>query len=361
MNKCFTSGQIAEFVNGKLFGKEDIIITNLGPPKIATEDTLAIAFEKEHLEQMQSTKALCMLLPENVECDNKTYIQVNRPKLAMGKLLYLFYIPPENYAGIHPTAIIDPTATIGNNVCIGPYSVIGSNVVIKENTQILSNVCIGASARIGANCLIYPNVYVGDRVIVGNKVIIHAGSVIGSDGYSYITEKESNLETARTSGETGLISEQVVVKVPSIGSVIICDDVELGANCCLDRGTINDTIIGKNTKLDNSVHIAHNCIIGESCLITAQNGISGSTQIGDRCIFGGQVGIADHLKVGSDVIIMGKSGVSKNLPSKGIYGGNPAAPRKEITRQYMNIKSIAGLRDRIKIIEKELNIRDKVE
>lgn len=360
MNKSFTSRQIAEFVEGKLVGREDIKITNLSPPQLSEEDSLAIAFEKEHLEHMQSSKALCVLLPESVECNNKSYIQVKRPKLAMGKLLYLFYQPPENCLGIHPTAIIDATAIIGNNVSVGPYSVIGSNSRIGDNTQILSNTCIGASVQIGGDCLVYPNVYIGDRVIIGKKVIIHAGTVIGSDGYSFITEKESNLETARKTGKTGLNMEQVVVKVPSIGSIVIGDDVELGANCCIDRGTINDTIIGKNTKLDNAVHIAHNCIIGESCLITGQVGISGSTQIGDRCMFGGQVGIADHLKVGHDVIIIGKSGVTKDLPPKAIYGGLPATTRKDMIRQYMNIKSIDDLRERIKLLEKEVGLRDKV-
>jgi UDP-3-O-[3-hydroxymyristoyl] glucosamine N-acyltransferase len=268
----------------------------------------------------------------------------------MGKLLYLYYQPPETFNGVHPTAVVDETAILGKNISIGANSVIGRNTVIGDNTQILPNVTIGASVKMGNECLIYPNVYIGDRVFIGNKVIIHAGTTVGSDGFSFVTEKPSNVETARASGELGVTRNQVNVKVPSIGTIEIHDDVEIGANSTIDRGTIQNTIIGKNTKLDNQIQIAHNVQMGESCLMAGQSGVSGSTKVGNRCIIGGQVGLSDHIEIGDDIIVMGKSGVSKNLPARGIYIGNPATTRKEFAKQMQHIKSIADIKEKIKVL-----------
>ena len=360
MEKSFTSKQVADFVGGKLTGDENVKLNFLSPPALATENMLAIAFEKEHLEQMYNTKALCVLLPEGVPCEGKTCIHVERPKLAMGILLNMFFIPPEAPKGVHSTAVIAPTVQMGKNVSVGPHAVIGNKTIIGDNVRILSNVNIGSSAQIGNECLLYPGVYIGDRVVIGNEVIIHSNTCIGSDGYSYVTEKASNLEKARLGGEIGENSEQVIIKVPSIGTVIIEDQVEIGSNASVDRGTIQNTIIRRNTKIDNLVQIAHNADIGESCFIVSQSGVSGSSKVGNRCTVGGQVGIVDHVSIGDDTIIMGRAGVSKSLRGKEVYGGTPAVTRKEFIRQLQSVKSIPAMKEKIKKLEEMVKEKETV-
>lgn len=360
MSKTFTSKQIAEAIEGKLSGEENIQISFLGPPAIADEFTLAIAFEKDHIKAIAESKAKCFLVPEGITLEGKTYIQSNRPKLAMGRLLNLFYIPPETPVGIHPTAIIPETVKLGKNASIGPYVVIGNNTVIGDNVRILSNVNIGSSVQIGSDCLFYPCVCIGDRIKIGHKVIIHNGASIGADGFSFITEKPSNIEAARETKELGQNVQQIIIKIPSVGSVEIKDNVEIGANTTIDRGTIENTVIGKDTKIDNLVHIAHNCIIGESCFIAGQVGFSGSCKIGDRVVMAGQVGLADHLTIGNDVIIMAKSGISKNIPDKSIWNGSPALPIKQYNQTRMHIKSISDIKERLKVLEAEVLNKDKV-
>ncbi|MEW5821935.1 MAG: UDP-3-O-(3-hydroxymyristoyl)glucosamine N-acyltransferase [Cyanobacteriota bacterium] len=354
MEKTFTSKQIAEIIGGKLTGDDNIKLTYLGPPSLSDEEMLAVAFEEEHIRAIPKSKALCFLLPQGITVEGKSYIQVERPKLAMGTLLNLFYRPPEAPEGVHPTAVISPSAKLGKNISIGPGVVVGSNSEIGDNTRILANTVIGSSVKVGNDCLIYPCVYIGDRVQVGNKVIIHHSATIGADGYSYVTQEASNLETARESGEIGKTGRQEIIKIPSLGTAIINDDVEVGANTIIDRGTIQNTVIGRNTKIDNLVQIAHNVIVGESCFIVAQVGISGSAKIGNRCIFGGQVGVADHVEIGDDVMLMAKSGVSKDLPPKMVYGGIPAVPRKDYIRNIANIKAVTQVKERLKKLETEL-------
>lgn len=360
MKRSYTSKQIAEFVGGKLTGDENINITFLGPPALASQDMLAIAFEEEHIKNLRTTEALCVLLPEGITCEGRTYIQVSRPKLAMGILLNLFYVPPETEDGIHPTAMISPTAKLGLNVSIGPGVVICNNAVIGSKTKLMANVYVGTAAEIGDDGLLYPNVYVGDKVKIGNKVIIHNGASIGADGFSFVTEKAGNIETARESGELGKTEDQLVIKIPSLGSVEIHDDVEIGANACIDRGTIQNTIIGRNTKIDNLVQIGHNVQIGQSCLLAAQIGVSGSAKIGNRCVLAGQVGLADHIEIGDDVILMAQCGVSKSIEARSIYIGTPAVPRKEFVRNVLNVKSITEMKEKLKILEKALLEKEKV-
>ncbi|MGD9580496.1 MAG: UDP-3-O-(3-hydroxymyristoyl)glucosamine N-acyltransferase [Vampirovibrionia bacterium] len=359
MDKSFTSKQIADFIGGKLTGDENIPISFIAPPMLATENILAIAFEKDHINAIKDTKALCVMVPEGITCEGKTYIQVDRPKIAMGKLLTAFYEPPEAPEGVHQSATVHPSVELGQNVSIGPGVFIGRNSSIGDNTKILANVCIGSNVKVGKDCLFHFNVNISDKVEIGNKVIIHNGTSIGSDGFSFITEKPNNVETARTMGKLGVHKDQHIHKIPNIGTVQIMDDVEIGANVAIDRGTLQNTIIGRNTKIDNLVHIAHNCQIGESCFVMGQVGLAGSAKIGNRCFLTGQVGVADNVTVGDDVILIAQAGVSKNIPAENIYAGTPAVPRQEFIKHQFNLKSITELKKRVKELEKE-NQKEKV-
>lgn len=353
--KKYTVKDITGIVGGILTGDDYLVIEKLLPPSLADEKTLALALSEEEIENLVTTKAKAALVPIGVTMDNITTIEVERPRLAMMKLLHLFYIAPDAPAGIHPTAVVHPTAKLGENVSIGPNVVIGRDVEIGDNSKFIANVYVGKSSKIGSNCLFHPNVSIGDFILIGNNVIIHHGASIGADGFSFVTENPSNIETAKESGKIEVnAAEHKVYKIPSIGSVSIGDDVEIGANATVDRGTIENTIIGKNTKIDNLVMVGHNCKVGEACLIVSQVGVAGSSIVGNRVVLAGQVGLADHVKIGDDSIVMAQSGVSKSFPEKSIVMGTPAVPRKEFVKQMKSTRSYETLMNELKTLKKEV-------
>ena len=342
--KSFTVDEITQITGGMLTKAECPEITHIAPPLLSDENTLALALGEEEIANLAKSKAKAALVPLGVQIDGFTTIEVERPRLAMMKLLNLFYVPPVVNQDIHPTAVVDQSAKLGHNVCIGPNVVISPNVTIGDNTKILANTYIGSNAKIGNNCFIHPGVNIGDRVQVGNEVILHHGVSLGSDGFSFVTENPNNIENARHDGEIKEgDTEQVIFKIPSIGSVIIGNNVEIGANTAIDRGTIENTTIGDNTKIDDLVMIGHNCRIGKGCLIVSQVGIAGSCVIGDRVVIAGQAGLADHIEIGSDTIITAKAGVTKSFPEKSIIVGIPAVPRKDFIKQLKTMKDAGDI------------------
>jgi len=356
IKQAYTLNEITNIIGGILNQVEDnILIKRISPPKLADEETLALALSEEEIENLSSTRAKAALVPLGVSNEEISTIEVERPRLAMMKLIHLFYIPPDAPVGIHASAVVHPSAKLGKDVSIGPNVVIGKDTIIGDNTKIIANVYIGKCANIGNNCLFHPGVNIGDFVSMGNQVILHHGVSIGADGFSFVTENPGTVETAKEEGKVeGDFSKQKIYKIPSIGSVVICDDVEIGANATIDRGTIENTVIGKGTKIDNLVMIGHNCKVGESCLIVSQVGIAGSSVIGDRVVLAGQVGIADHIKVGADSIAMAQSGISKDIPEKSIVFGTPAIPRKEYIKQFKGLKNIATLIKEVKTLKQEV-------
>jgi len=350
--KTFTLEQIAQITGGMLTKTKDIAITKIAPPLLADETTLALALGEDEIANLSKTKAQAALVPLGVNIDGFTTIEVERPRLAMMKLITMFYEAPHVNQGIHATATVHPTAKIGENVSLGPNVVIGEYAEIGDGTKILANGYIGNGAVIGKNCFFHPAVNIGDRVKVGNDVILHHGVSLGADGFSFVTENPNNIEQAKKDGE---IKEndvnQVIFKIPSIGSVVIGNNVEIGANTAIDRGTIEDTIVGDNTKIDDLVMIGHNCRIGKGCMIVSQVGIAGSCVIGDRVVIAGQAGLADHLNIGDDSIIAAQAGVSKSFPAKSIVIGSPAMPRKEFIKQMKLMKDAGDLITKFKKYE----------
>ena len=338
--KTFSVEEITQIVGGMLTKASDVEITHIAPPLLADEKTLALALGEDEIANLSSSKAKAALVPLGVQIDGFTTIEVERPRLAMMKLLNLFYVPPTVNKDVHPTAVVDPTAKLGQNVSIGPNVVISANAEIGDNTKILANSYIGSGVKIGSDCFFHPGVNVGDRVKVGNKVILHHGVSLGADGFSFVTETPDNIEQARKDGEIkeGTQAKHVIFKIPSIGSVEIGNNVEIGANSAIDRGTIENTVIGDDTKIDDLVMIGHNCRVGKGCLIISQVGIAGSCVIGDRVVIAGQAGLADHIQIGSDTIIAAKAGVTKSFPERSIIVGIPAVPRKEFIKQLKTMK-----------------------
>ena len=350
--KTFTLEQIAQITGGMLTKGQDVAINNIAPPLLADENTLALALGEDEIANLSNTRAKAALVPLGVNIDGFTTIEVERPRLAMMKLISMFYEAPVVNNGVHPSAVVAQSAKIGQNVSLGANVVVGENAVIGDNTKILANGYIGNGASIGANCFFHPGVNIGDRVKVGNDVILHHGVSLGADGFSFVTENPNNIEQARKDGEIREgDTEQVIFKIPSIGSVVIGNNVEIGANTCIDRGTIENTTVGDNTKIDNLVMIGHNCRIGKGCMIVSQVGIAGSCVIGDRVVIAGQAGLADHISIGDDTIIAAQAGVSKSFPAKSIVVGAPAMPRKEFIKQLKIMKDAGDLISKFKKYE----------
>ena len=342
--KEFSVEEISQIVGGMLTKVEDAQIRMIAPPLLCDENMLALALSEEEIANLAKTKAKAALTPLGVNFDGLTTIEVERPRLAMMKLLTLFYEEPYVNDNIHPTAVIHPEAKVASSVKIGANVVISKGAVVGENTKILANSYIGNNAKIGDNCFFHANVNIGDRVVVGNNCILHHGVSLGADGFSFVTETPDNIEQARKEGEIKQENkEQKIFKIPSLGSVVLGNNIEIGANSAIDRGTIENTIIGDDTKIDDLVMIGHNCRIGKGCMIVSQVGIAGSCVIGDRVVIAGQAGLADHINIGNDSLIAAKAGVSKSFPEKSIIVGIPAVPRKDFIKQLKTMKDAGDL------------------
>ena len=292
--------EIAKFINGELVGDGEAVINGINGIKEACDGELAFVLDPRCEDLIESSKASCIIVPKDIKKSHATpLIKVDNPSIALSKVINV--VMPDRIPrphGVHQSVIISKNAKIDKNVSIGPYVVIEDGASIGENTVIYSFCYIGKNTKVGKDCILYPNVVVREEVSIGNRVSIHPGSVVGSDGFGYDTQRDGTH-----------------VKIPQLGGVVIEDDVEIGSCATIDRARFKKTIIGKGTKIDNLVQIAHNVIMGPNCLIAAQSGISGSTELGRNVVFGGQVGVADHVKLGDFFVAGAKSGISKSFPA----------------------------------------------
>ena len=359
-----TLDEISKVIGGEIQGKNDLVIDSLAiSPEHSTENDLVIVFDQKYLKTLANIKAKALILPSSIKGKfpfiEVPIIWIDRPRLVLKKILALFsksrFTPSP---GIHPSAIIDPSCKIPKTCKIGANVFIGPNTTMGENTVVNPNVYIGSNVVIGNNCLIYPNCSILDDSRIGNNVILHSGVVIGSDGYSYVTSEESNLEKAKRGDFNFNLERQIQHKIISIGNVVIEDDVEIGANTCVDRGTIGTTVIGAGTKIDNLVQIAHNCKVGKDCLIVGQVGFSGSVVIGDRVVAGGQCGFADNINIGNDVIFVARAAVHGNISSNSVYMGMPAVPYIDYFKNEKTMKRLPRkyeqLEEQVKELEKKI-------
>ena len=350
-----TLTQIASVIGGRVQGPADLTVSSIATsPLHATESDIALAFDKSFLKQVDQCKAAALVVPEGFQSD-RPLILVERPKLAIYKVLSA--LAPKRYfpePGIHPTAIVDPSCELGEKVAIGPYVVIGPKTKIGSGTKIMANTTIGGEVVIGQNCLIHPGCMIADYVIVGNRVIMQQGAALGSDGFGYVTERPSNMELRMEGIKELSFEPNPLLKIPQIGTVIIEDDVEIGSNTTIDRATIGATKVGKGTKIDNLVMIAHNCTIGKEVILIAQVGIAGSSQVEDRAILAGQVGVNDHIKIGRDAILQGQAGVMKDVAAEDVLVGAPAIPVRDFMTQVAHTKKLPKLFDEFKALQKRV-------
>ncbi|NQV38352.1 MAG: UDP-3-O-(3-hydroxymyristoyl)glucosamine N-acyltransferase [Candidatus Marinimicrobia bacterium] len=334
----YTIQDLANLVDGSVVGNPQTLIRGASEIQSGKPDTITFLANPKYKTYLTDTKASAVIVNDSGLLAGKTGIVVNNPQLAFAIIMEKFSRKIDWFEGIHPTAVIHETSKIDENISIGAFCVIEKNAKIGEGSKIGAHSIIGESSVIGKNSTLHAHVTMYHHCECGDNAIIHSGSVIGSDGYGFVQ-----------SGETH-------VKIPQNGKVIIENDVEMGSNCTIDRGTIGDTRIGSGTKLDNQVHIAHNVKIGRGCLITGHVGIAGSATIGDFCIFAGQCGVAPHVTIGDRAIFAAKSGVTKSLPGGKVYAGMPAREIRETNRRDAIYSQTKQLKKRLELIEAHLNL-----
>ena len=335
----FTLEEIAEFIDGKVLGDSNIEITGISNVEDGGPQDITFAVNITFLKKAQASSCGAIICSEyNPSEQVKPLIIVKKPRIAFAKIVKVFYREKHHSSGIHPSCTMGQNSFCGKDVTVYSNVVIGDNVKIGDYTVIYPGVFIGNNVVIGEHCRIYPNTVILDKTTIGSSVILYSGVVIGSDGFGFEWDGEKHF------------------KIPQVGSIIIEDNVEIGANTCIDRATIGTTRIGKGTKIDNLVQVAHNVDLDEHIVIAGLTGISGSARIGKRCMIGGQAGIAQSITVGHDCIIAAKSGVMSDLPPGAKVSGMPAIEHREFFRRISYTSKLPDIFSDIKTIKKELNI-----
>ncbi|OYD85689.1 UDP-3-O-(3-hydroxymyristoyl)glucosamine N-acyltransferase [Azospirillum brasilense] len=334
-----TLAEIAAALGATLEGDGTVRIARaVHPSEAEGPEDLALAMEKGLTELLANGKAVAAVIAEGAEvpANLKGWIVVKRPRFAMAGLTTVFEKPVHAEPGVHPAAFVAPEAVLGAGVSVGPFAYVGPKAVLGEGVIVMPHATVGAEAVIGKDCLLHPGARIGERVVMGERCIIHPNAAVGNDGFSFVTPEPGSVESAKATGR--VVGTNVLIhRVNSIGTVILGDDVEVGANATIDRGTITATRIGSGTKIDNLVQIGHNVQIGTNCMLCGHVGIAGSTTIGDRVVLAGKVGVADHVKIGNDAVVAANSGVGTDIPAKAVYMGYPAVPRDRAFDQYKGL------------------------
>ena len=332
-----TLAEIANLINGKLCGDYDENLVITGATGIALAGPSEITFAVDpHLEEAIACNAAAVIIQEDVDGFSKTCIKVKNPREAFNILLNIFKPELKVEKVISSKAHIGKNVKIGEDVAILDFAYIDDNAIIGDNVEIYPNVYIGQYASVDENTILHSGVSVREYCKVGKNVIIHDNTVIGADGFGFITKDGKH------------------TKVPQVGNVVIEDDVEIGCNAGIDRATTGSTVIGKGTKVDNLVHIGHNCVLGENCLVVAQTVIAGSTIVGHNVTFAGQVGSKGHIKVGSNSVMAARTGLIADVPENSFYAGFPARPHQEWLRIKANESRLPDMMKKLKLMEKRL-------
>ncbi|UXR65276.1 UDP-3-O-(3-hydroxymyristoyl)glucosamine N-acyltransferase [Bdellovibrio bacteriovorus] len=332
------------FVSGSM----EAIASKVLPPELCDSESLVFVSKPEQLAAALTAQAPIIVAHKalTLPADSKsTLFLANSAQLAMAAILPLFDGKMNRFnqtEKIHPTAVIHPTAHLGKNVCLGPYAVIGEQAKIGEGTTIGAHTVVESFAEVGDHSLLHPHVFLGSHCVLGARCEIHPHTTIGSDGFAFVMNKEGHQK-----------------KIPQIGRVVIGNDVELGANCAIDRAALTETRIGNGTKMDNFCHIAHNVIIGENCVMAAKFSVAGSSKIGNNCMFGGEVAVSDHVTITDRVVIAGRGAVTFNLTESGQYGGYPLEPLRDALKTLTNKTHITRIRKDLARVIKHLGLKEE--
>lgn len=348
MDIKFSAKQLAKIIEGTIDGNEDVVISRFGQIDHCDEECCAFLTEVHKFESfVYTTQARIVIVSNDFEPKQPvtaTLIHVSDPKQAFIKLLQLHDDLKPQRLGISKNAIISKTAQLGQGVYVGDGAVVEDEVTIKDDVKIYPQVYIGNNVTIGENTIIYAGAKIYEGCSIGNNCIIHSGAVIGADGFGFIPNEQGGFS-----------------KIPQIGTVIIEDNVEIGANTCIDRAMLEATVIKKGVKLDNLIQIAHNCNIGEHTLMAAGCGVAGSVSIGHHCVFGGQVGVKDHVKIGNYVQVASQSGIHRNTKDRAKLIGTPAISAGLGIRTYSSLQYIPSILERLNHLEAKNAKEDKEE
>ena len=339
-----TVEELAKLLNCPFEGNGKTEIRGVSDLEKAKEGDLVFLAQRKYRTLLDQSRASAAIIPVEEQYDRIPVIKSENPHLSFVKVVEHFYTSFRPEPGIHPTAVVSPSARLGKEISVGPFVHIGDEVEIGDKTVIFPFVAIYRGVKIGKESVIHSHVSIREEVRIGNRVIIHNNAVIGSDGFGYLQDKDKSH-----------------IKIPQAGTVIIEDDVEIGANTAVDRAALGETIIRKGTKIDNLVQVAHNVEIGENCILAGQTGIAGSVKIGKNVIIGGQVAISDHVNIGDNVMIAGRTGVMKDVPSNSIIAGVPSQNIREWKKSTLAfarlgelVKEIRELKKKVEELEKKI-------
>ena len=330
-----TLREIAERLGGRLLGP-DRVITGVQPLESAAPGDLSFLAHPRYRPQLESCMAGGVLVGPGVEMPDRSLVVVDRPYVALAKVMAFFHPPRRPPSGVSPRASVAPDCQMGRGVSIGAFVTIAEGCRIGDRVILMPGVTLGETVRIGEDSILFPSVTVGDGCVLGARVVVHAGSVVGSDGFGYAEDAGAHL------------------KIPQVGNVVVEDDVEIGANVTLDRATFGSTRIRKGTKIDNLVQVGHNCDVGENSILVAQVGLSGSVRLGRGVIFAGQSGSVGHVTVGEGTRVGAKSAVTKDLPPRSYVIGHPARDHREWKRAQAALANLPSLNRRIAELEEQV-------
>ena len=336
-------GALAERIGCRLDGDGGIEVAEIRALDEAGPTDLTFVADAKRVAQLPASRAGAVILPESAPAVDRPALRTSNPYLALARALAVFHPADRVVPGVHATAVVAADARVDAGASVGPLCVIASGAEIDAGTLLDAQVFVGANVRIGRDCRIFPQVTLREGTRLGDRVTVHAGAVIGADGFGYAREGTR------------------YVKIPQVGRVVLEDDVEIGANVTIDRATLGATRIGRGTKIDNLVQIAHNVQVGEDTVIVAQVGISGSSRIGSRVTLAGQVGVVDHVRIGDNAVVGAQSGVGRDVPDGAMVWGSPAAPHLEYKRQLAAMarlprlgKALRALEERLRALEARL-------
>jgi UDP-3-O-[3-hydroxymyristoyl] glucosamine N-acyltransferase len=332
----FTLRELARVLGATLEGEPDQTVDGVAPLETAGPRDISFLASPRYRRLAARGRAGALVVPQDATGLPGALLRVPSPQQALIALLRLFHPEPPVAPGVHPTAVVAPDARVDPTASVGPCAVIERGAAVGRGSRIGALVFVGADVVIGEDVILYPHVVVRDGVRIGSRVIVHPGAVIGADGFGYAFD--------------GAVHR----KIPQVGGVRIEDDVEIGANTAVDRGTVGDTVIRRGTKIDNLVQVAHNCEVGEDTVIVAQVGVSGSSRIGRRVVLAGQAGVADHVTIADGAIVTARAGVVGDIPSGGVWGGAPCRPIGEARRIWAAEGMLPDLVKRVRALEQRV-------
>ena len=331
-----TLGELAALLAGELRGPPDLVIEGIAPIDQATPREITFIAQKRYARRVGASQAGAFIVAPDLADLPRPLIIVAHPYLAYARVATAFAPPLKRWPGVSDQACLGRDLTLGRDVSIAPLVFIGARVRLGDGVTIMPGCFLGDEVQVGAGTLLYPNVTVLERCLVGERCIIHSGTVIGADGFGFVPTPAGN------------------EKIPQLGTVVIGDEVEIGANCTIDRGALGETRIGRGVKIDNLVHLAHNVTVGEHSILVAQVGVSGSTKIGQRVLLAGQVGLMGHIELGDGVQVGAQSGVNHSVPAGRTVSGSPARPQKEWLQIMGHLPKLPDLYQRLKRLEERL-------